>query len=71
MTFSWLLILQTGMTEDTGMSGLLGALASKVDFKIKRVINGVAEEKERLQQEKERLLHEQQCQFHMHVKICF
>ena len=69
------------------MSGILGALATKVDFKlsllkdvmaeyteIKRVINGLAEEKVRLQQEKERLQHEkemlqheQQCQFHMNV----
>ena len=79
------------MAEDTGMSGILGALATKVDFKlsllkdvmteyteIKRVINGLAEEKVRLQQEKERLQHEkeilqheQQCQFHMNVKFCF
>ena len=73
------------------MSGILGALATKVDFKlsllkdvmaeyteIKRVINGLAEEKVRLQQEKERLQHEkemlqqeQQCQFHVNVKFCF
>ncbi|OQU79398.1 hypothetical protein SORBI_3008G137700 [Sorghum bicolor] len=61
------------MAEDTGMSGLLGALATKVDLKlsllkdvmaeyteIKRVINGLAEEKVRLQQEKERLQHEKE-----------
>ncbi|CAN6338679.1 unnamed protein product [Urochloa humidicola] len=61
------------MAEDTGMSGLLGAMASKVDFKmsllkdvmaeyseIKHVIDGVAKEKERLQQEKERLQHEKE-----------
>lgn len=79
------------MAEDTGMSGLLGAIASKVDLKmsllkdamaeyseIKRVIDGVAKEKERLQQEKERfqnekekLQHEQHGQIHMHAKFCF
>jgi len=79
------------MAEDTGMSGLLGALATKVDLKlsllkdvmaeyteIKRVINGLAEEKVRLQQEKERLQHEkemlqheEQCQFYMKAKFCF
>ncbi|CAL4905796.1 unnamed protein product [Urochloa decumbens] len=61
------------MAEDTGMSGLLGAMASKVDFKmsllkdvmaeyseIKHVIDGVAKEKERLQQEKERLQNEKE-----------
>ncbi|CAD6269735.1 unnamed protein product [Miscanthus lutarioriparius] len=61
------------MAEDTGMSGILGALATNVDFKlsllkdvmaeyteIKRVINGLAEEKVRLQQEKERLQHEKE-----------
>ncbi|CAL5092891.1 unnamed protein product [Urochloa decumbens] len=55
------------------MSGLLGAMASKVDFKIsllkdvmaeyseiKHVIDGVAKEKERLQQEKERLQNEKE-----------
>ncbi|CAN6361411.1 unnamed protein product [Urochloa humidicola] len=61
------------MAEDTGMGGPLGAMASKVDLKmsllkdamaeyseIKHVINGVAKEKERLQQEKERLLKEKE-----------
>ncbi|OEL28518.1 hypothetical protein BAE44_0010467 [Dichanthelium oligosanthes] len=79
------------MAEDAGMSGALGALASKVDLKmcllkdvmaeyreIQHVINGVAKEKERLQQEKERLQHEKEMlhhehhgQFYMHVKFCF
>lgn len=61
------------MAEDTGTNGLLGAMASKVDFKlsllkdamaeyseIKHVIDGVVKEKERLQQEKERLQNEEE-----------
>jgi len=61
------------MAEDTGMSGHLGAMASRVDFKmsllkdvmveyreIKHVIDGVTKEKERLQQEKERFQHEKE-----------
>ncbi|KAL6622478.1 hypothetical protein ACP70R_032357 [Stipagrostis hirtigluma subsp. patula] len=59
------------MAEDRGLGGHLGALASKVNYKIgflrdslteymdiRNVIDGLTEEKERLQQEKQRLQHE-------------
>ena len=67
------------------MSGHLGAMASRVDFKmsllkdvmaeyreIKHVMDGVTKEKERFEQEKERFQHEQHGQlYYMHVKFCF
>ncbi|KAJ1265745.1 hypothetical protein BS78_08G099100 [Paspalum vaginatum] len=59
------------MAEDTGMSGLLGPLTSKVDFKLsslkdamaeyselKHVLDGIVKEKEMLQHEKEMLRHQ-------------